>query len=131
MNWGDVGALLVGIGGFVTAVVGWVKTRRDALRESSSEKRTTLELHLERQDKEIERQAEKIDKQDAKIDSLRRQHRAEMDKMEERMDEADARVRVVFDYASVLRQHINDGKPPPPPPWPRVLTVPWGTDKED
>lgn len=47
---------------------------------------------------------------------------AEVAALRTEVGELKSRERLAEDYIDVLRDHINQHKPPPPPPWPHGLT---------
>lgn len=46
---------------------------------------------------------------------------SELARLSARVAHLERRDRLLTDYISKLRRHINDGNPPPPPPWPPGL----------
>lgn len=56
----------------------------------------------------------KVTSQADVIASLQRQ----LDALSEKVDRMEEHDRIKEDYIDKLRDHINQGSPPPPPPWP-------------
>ena len=110
----DPGAFMGGITaalGGAAAVLGGLATWRKAKTDHRASSATQVEEHMARQDSKIMR-------------------------LETRLDDRDAREKVLIDYIFMLQLHIVNGDPPPPPPWPPSLlpggfTVPTSTLRKE
>lgn len=92
-----LGAMLVAVGGLVTAATGGVVSWRKARQEEDTSDYAYTESVIKRQDTHISR-------------------------LELRAEEAAVRERILTQYVWRLQNHIAKQLPPPPPPWPKQLT---------
>lgn len=74
-----------------------------------------------------QRQKHRLDNTQQQYDQLQEDlgaARANITRLEARVDKLVGSVQSRDDYIVALRMHINNGQPPPPPPWPRELISP-------
>ena len=100
-----------------TVLTTWITQRFLSKRAKSDDTQKLIDQLQEERDAADKRRNEADRRHSQELAGVR----AQVDKLDERVQRMESRELAFFDYASQLRWHIDQGKGPPPPPWPAVL----------
>lgn len=109
--WLLLGTIVTVAGGLVGS---WLLYRQQGRQSRTTDAQQIIDQLQEMRGADEDRHRRELAELRAEVAGLR----AEVGEVRAR---AEARELALFDYASVLRWHIDDRRPPPPPEWPVAL----------
>lgn len=110
-----LGAALVGFVGI------WLATRQNGRTAKYTDAQAMMDQIQEERDKSEERSAAALSLVEVQHSNALAAMGTRLTEGLQRIDRLESRDRLLLDYVSQLRWHIDSGNPPPPPPWPSGL----------